>query len=162
MTSAMDSPRRLRAELSPITQRTASMMLDLPQPLGPTTALRLLGKVTVVGSTKDLKPASLMDLSRMESGLARCPESCGNHPGKSVNPALAAAQSSAFGSPALAGWRPPRRHARPATEPGGSRCARQARAISGSGEPPLQPARGSVSDCWPRDLPRRPGPDRCG
>src|SRR5690554_7137261 len=29
-----DSPRRFLAELSPMTQRTASMMLDLPQPLG--------------------------------------------------------------------------------------------------------------------------------
>ncbi len=65
MTSVIDSPRRFFAELSPITQRTASMMLDLPQPLGPTTAAMLLGKFTVVGSTKDLKPASLMDFRRM-------------------------------------------------------------------------------------------------
>jgi len=35
MTSAMDSPRRFFAEDSPITQRTASMTLDLPQPLDP-------------------------------------------------------------------------------------------------------------------------------
>src|SRR5690554_5718222 len=66
MTSVMDSPRRFLAEDSPITQRTASMMLDLPQPLGPTTALRLLGKETVVGSTKDLKPASLIDFNRIK------------------------------------------------------------------------------------------------
>ncbi len=64
MTSVIDSPRRFFAELSPITQRTASMMFDLPQPLGPTTAAMLLGKVTVVGSTKDLNPANLMHLSR--------------------------------------------------------------------------------------------------
>src|SRR5450830_2104908 len=64
MTSVIDSPRRFFAELSPITQRTASMMFDLPQPLGPTTAAMLLGKFTVVGSTKDLNPASLMHLSR--------------------------------------------------------------------------------------------------
>jgi hypothetical protein len=57
MTSAIESPRKCFAEISPITQRTASMMLDLPQPFGPTTPVRLLGKVTVVGSTKDLKPA---------------------------------------------------------------------------------------------------------
>ena len=68
MTSVIDSPRRFFAELSPITQRTASMMLDFPQPLGPTTAAMLLGKLTVVGSTKDLNPASLMHLSRI--GLA--------------------------------------------------------------------------------------------
>src|SRR5690606_4081696 len=65
MTSVMFSPRRFLAELSPITQRTASMMLDLPQPLGPTTAHRLLGKLTVVGSTKDLKPANLIHFKRM-------------------------------------------------------------------------------------------------
>src|SRR3546814_7337442 len=64
MTSVIDSPRRFLAELSPITQRTASMMFDSPQPLGPTTAAMLLGKFTVVGSTQDLNPASLMHLSR--------------------------------------------------------------------------------------------------
>src|SRR5690554_3333955 len=68
MTSVMFSPRRFLAEDSPITQRTASMMLDFPQPLGPTTAHRLLGKLTVVGSTKDLKPASLMHFSRIFPG----------------------------------------------------------------------------------------------
>src|SRR5476651_1271504 len=71
MTSVIDSPRRFFAELSPITQRTASMMLDLPQPLGPTTAAMLLGKLTVVGSTNDLNPASLMHLRRMGQSDAR-------------------------------------------------------------------------------------------
>src|SRR5690554_5300891 len=65
ITSVMDSPRRYLAELSPITQRTASIMLDLPQPLGPTTAVILDGNGTVVGSTNDLKPASLMDFRRI-------------------------------------------------------------------------------------------------
>src|SRR5690606_11356378 len=64
-TSAMEPPRRCLAEISPMTQRTASMMLDLPQPLGPTTPIRLLGKFTAVGSTKDLNPASLILLSRI-------------------------------------------------------------------------------------------------
>ena len=41
MTSAIESPRRCLAEISPITQRTASMMFDLPQPFGPTTPTRL-------------------------------------------------------------------------------------------------------------------------
>ena len=48
-----------------MTQRTASMTLDLPQPLGPTMAVMLLSNGTVTGSTNDLKPASLMDLRRM-------------------------------------------------------------------------------------------------
>src|SRR3954469_15593983 len=64
-TSAMESTRRCLAEISPMTQRTASMMLDLPQPFGPTTPMRLLGKLTEVGSTKDLKPASLILLRRI-------------------------------------------------------------------------------------------------
>jgi hypothetical protein len=41
-------------------------MLDFPQPFGPTTAQRLLGNETVVGSTKDLNPASLMHFRRMK------------------------------------------------------------------------------------------------
>ena len=65
MTSAMDSPRSILAELSPMTQRTASMTFDLPQPFGPTIPDRLLGKSTVVGSTKDLKPASLIFSKRI-------------------------------------------------------------------------------------------------
>src|SRR5690606_10268238 len=69
ITSVMDSPRRYLAELSPITQRTASMILDLPQPFGPTTAVRFVGNGTVVGSTNDLKPASLMDFSRISRAL---------------------------------------------------------------------------------------------
>ena len=63
----MDSPRKFLAELSPITHRTASIMFDLPQPFGPTTAQRLLGNETVVGSTKDLNPASLMHFKRMKT-----------------------------------------------------------------------------------------------
>src|SRR5210317_2147883 len=65
MTSVMDSPRRFFAELSPMTHRTATMMLDLPHPFGPTTALILRGNCTVVGSTKDLNPASLIDFNRI-------------------------------------------------------------------------------------------------
>src|SRR5262249_50505298 len=67
-TAAMFSPRKCLAESSPITQRTASMILDLPQPFGPTTPVRLLGKPTWVGSTKDLKPASLILVNRILVG----------------------------------------------------------------------------------------------
>ena len=38
---------------------------DITQPFGPTTPVRLLGKLTCVGSTKDLKPASLILVSRI-------------------------------------------------------------------------------------------------
>ena len=65
ITSVSESPRRRLAVLSPITQRTASMMLDLPQPLGPTTPVMLVGRCSVVGSTNDLKPDSLIVDRRM-------------------------------------------------------------------------------------------------
>jgi len=68
MTSCIDSPRSALARVSPSTQRTASMMFDLPQPFGPTTPTRWPGVRTVVGSTNVLKPASL-SLERRTSVL---------------------------------------------------------------------------------------------
>ena len=68
ITSAMLSPRNSLAEVSPITQRTASMMLDLPQPLGPTTATRSAGRRMSVRSTKDLKP-EIWSFARRMGGL---------------------------------------------------------------------------------------------
>lgn len=65
MTSVIESPRKSLAELSPITQRTASIIFDFPQPFGPTTPIRLLGSFMVVGSTKDLNPESLILARRM-------------------------------------------------------------------------------------------------
>ena len=64
MTSCMDSPRSSLALDSPSTQRTASMMFDLPQPFGPTTPTSWPGSRKLVGSAKDLKPESLMELRR--------------------------------------------------------------------------------------------------
>src|SRR6185312_7429280 len=66
ITSVSESPRRRLAALSPMTQRIASMMLDLPQPFGPTMPDMLVGRCRVVGSTKDLNPASLIVVKRME------------------------------------------------------------------------------------------------
>src|SRR5215210_4919665 len=60
ITSCIVSPRRCLAEDSPSTQRTASMTFDLPQPLGPTTPTSCPGSGMWVGSTNDLKPASLI------------------------------------------------------------------------------------------------------
>src|SRR3954467_3968494 len=65
MTSVSESPRRGLAADSPMTQRIASMMFDLPQPFGPTTPVMLVGRCRVVGSTKDLKPDSLIVDSRI-------------------------------------------------------------------------------------------------
>ena len=39
MTSSIALPRRCLADCSPMHQRMASTMFDLPQPLGPTTAV---------------------------------------------------------------------------------------------------------------------------
>src|SRR5690606_32506396 len=82
ITSVSESPRKRLAELSPITQRTASMMFDLPQPFGPTTPVMLVGRCSVVGSTKDLKPDSLIVDRRMDSGYWRSPALACRHPGE--------------------------------------------------------------------------------
>jgi hypothetical protein len=71
MTSVIESPRRCFADNSPITQRTASMMLDFPQPFGPTTPVRLLGNPTAVGSANDLNPATLILVRRIYFSLRR-------------------------------------------------------------------------------------------
>ena len=59
ITSSMAAARMLLCELSPITQRSASSRLDLPQPLGPTTPVSPGWMTSSVGSTNDLKPRSL-------------------------------------------------------------------------------------------------------
>ena len=56
MTSSMPEARMFLCELSPMTQRSASSRLDLPQPFGPTTPVRPCSITSSVGSTKDLKP----------------------------------------------------------------------------------------------------------
>jgi len=69
MTSVIALARKVFALPSPMTQRTASMTLDLPHPLGPTTAVKLLRNSTVVGSTKDLNPASFILVRRNQQAL---------------------------------------------------------------------------------------------
>src|SRR5207248_5293589 len=64
ITSCIDSPRNSLARDSPSTQRTASMMLDLPQPFGPTTPTSWPGNKKLVGSANDLNPDNLMVLRR--------------------------------------------------------------------------------------------------
>src|SRR5882724_9171411 len=67
MTSCILPPRNAFALCSPSTQRIESAMLDLPQPLGPTTAVTPRSKRNVVGSAKDLKPCSLSALRYMKT-----------------------------------------------------------------------------------------------
>src|SRR6218665_1364119 len=64
ITSCIDSPRNSLALLSPSTQRTASMMLDFPQPLDPTTPTNCPGSMKVVGSENDVNPDSLIEVRR--------------------------------------------------------------------------------------------------
>jgi hypothetical protein len=59
ITSSMAAARMLLCEVSPMTQRSASKRLDLPQPFGPTTPVRPGSMTSSVGSTNDLKPRSL-------------------------------------------------------------------------------------------------------
>ena len=63
MTSAISPPRRLLALCSPRIQRTASTMLLLPEPLGPTMAVMPSPKSKTVLSAKLLKPTSSRRLS---------------------------------------------------------------------------------------------------
>src|SRR5664279_4505494 len=56
MTSSILPPRRLLAPCSPITHARASTTLDLPDPLGPTTAVMPGSKRSVVDEANDLKP----------------------------------------------------------------------------------------------------------
>src|SRR3954447_17506040 len=56
MTSSILPPRRVLAPCSPITQARASTTFDLPDPLGPTTAVTPGSKAKVVGCANDLKP----------------------------------------------------------------------------------------------------------
>src|ERR1700674_3239894 len=71
MTSCMCSPRSCLAEDSPRPQRTASITLDLPQPLGPTTPTSWPGTAIEVGSTNDLNPESLTE-RRRKGRFTRC------------------------------------------------------------------------------------------
>ena len=56
ITSSISDARMALYDASPMTQRTASTRLDLPQPFGPTTPVRPGSISKSVGSTKDLKP----------------------------------------------------------------------------------------------------------
>ena len=69
MTSSIESPLKFLADDSPMTQRIASIMLDLPHPFGPIIPVRLLGNWSVVGSTNVLNPANLIFVKRIKIPL---------------------------------------------------------------------------------------------
>src|SRR5580692_2019347 len=60
-TSSIFPPRRLLTPCSPITQESASTMLDLPEPLGPTTQVIPGSRRRVVAEANDLKPRRVRD-----------------------------------------------------------------------------------------------------
>src|ERR1700732_1407247 len=65
MRSSALLPRRRVGACSPRTQRIASTTLDLPQPLGPTTAVAPGLKLMTVASRNDLKPTNSRLLRRI-------------------------------------------------------------------------------------------------
>ena len=65
ITSSISAARSDLCEVSPITQRSASTRLDLPQPFGPTTPVSPGSIRKSVGSTKDLKPSRRSRVSFM-------------------------------------------------------------------------------------------------
>ena len=61
ITSSIAWPRSILALCSPRTQRIESEMLDLPEPLGPTTTVRPGSNTIWVLSANDLNPLSVSD-----------------------------------------------------------------------------------------------------
>ena len=61
MTSSIFEDRSVRGPWAPSTHATASTMLDLPEPLGPTTTVTPGSNSRVAVSAKDLKPLSVSD-----------------------------------------------------------------------------------------------------
>ncbi len=66
--SSILAPRMAVGRCSPSTQRMASLMFDLPQPLGPTMAVMPSWKSISVGSAKDLKPCRRIARSFIPEG----------------------------------------------------------------------------------------------
>jgi len=73
ITSSMPVARIALYELSPITQRSASTRLDLPQPFGPTTPVRPGSRWSSVKSENDLNPCSFKRVNFMPIQLAKRP-----------------------------------------------------------------------------------------
>src|SRR5262245_37303553 len=67
MTSAISPPRRLLADCSPSTHRTASTTFDFPLPLGPTTAVTPGGNSNAVLSAKLLNPTNSSRFSMVQT-----------------------------------------------------------------------------------------------
>src|SRR4051812_45396765 len=71
ITSCIDWPRTASGDCSPSAHSTASVMLDLPEPFGPTITDTPGENVSRVRSGKDLKPFSVIELRCMSDELQR-------------------------------------------------------------------------------------------
>src|SRR5271156_7129670 len=72
-TSSILPPRRDLTPCSPMTQDKASTMLDLPEPLGPTTQVIPDSRRSVVAEANDLKPRRVRDFRYTNPLLPRDP-----------------------------------------------------------------------------------------
>ena len=72
MTSCIDWPRTASGDCSPIAHSTASVTLDLPEPLGPTMTETPGPNSSRVRSGKDLKPLRVSDLRCTAAGQSAC------------------------------------------------------------------------------------------
>ena len=72
MTSSIFPPRSDLAPCSPMTHARASTTLDLPDPLGPTTAVTPGSMWNVVADAKDLKPRTVRVFRCTRGLLCRC------------------------------------------------------------------------------------------
>src|SRR3954466_14020943 len=68
MPSCIDCPRTASGDCSPSAHRTASVMFDLPEPLGPTITDTPGPNSSLVRSGKDLKPLRVSDF-RCTAGM---------------------------------------------------------------------------------------------
>ncbi len=94
MTSRIDWPRTASGDCSPIAHSTASVTLDLPEPLGPTTTDTPGPNSSFVRSGKDLKPLSVSERRCTRSRLLLPLEGRGAS-GCSASSAIRAASCSA-------------------------------------------------------------------
>ncbi len=119
MTSSIDAPRRCLALCSPKTHKTASEMLDLPEPLGPTTTVRPGSRRKAERSANDLKPFKTRDLRYTKAPWTRrCtnPEMVPRTARQDMKPRRAMAAAAAAASAAFLERPSPQASSSPSTE----------------------------------------------
>src|SRR3954454_16765669 len=107
MKSSILPPRSALAPCSPSTQAMASTTLDLPEPLGPTTAVMPGSNRRVVAEAKDLKPFRVSDLrcTQAPDVVRRRGRQGSSSPAEGESGAMPAAEISAPGGENRSGQR---------------------------------------------------------